>query len=109
MKKILFASVITIFAFISFGYTSDLAIKEPKSHPCPYIQKMNISEECPFSRTNDSVKSECPYLGKKSSECPHSKGGRTESESGVSPNSGKQESKKSDINQAAKLLEIKIS
>jgi len=108
MKNLMLAAVFTVFSFVSFGFISETISDDPKSHPCPYVQKM-ISSEQSSARDIDSEKSECPFLGGKKSDCPYLKGEIKGSESGTCPYSGKKDTKIIKTNNKVKLLEVKIS
>lgn len=109
MKKLVLAVFLTVFAFSNFGFVSDTGSKETIKHPCPFVQQMKASGECPFSKYDGTNKSECPYLSGKKSECPYMNGKVNGSESKVCPYSGKKGTKKSNSGQKVKLLEVKIS
>ena len=109
MRKLVLASFMTMFTFSNFGFVSDTGSTETKKHPCPFLQQIKASGECPYSKIDDSKKSECPYLKSQKSECPFMKGEVKESESKSCPYSGKKESRKSNSNQKIKTLDVKFS
>lgn len=108
MKKIIIAFVFGVFAILNIGFILN-GNDEDKNHPCPYVQQMRDLGGCPFIKSENDEKSECPYLSGKKLECPFLKEGFVKSEKGDCPYSGKNGINNSKSNQKIKLLEIKIS
>lgn len=109
MKKSALAAFLILFAFSNFGFVSDTGSIETKKYPCPFVQQIKTSGECPYSKIDGAKKSEYPYLKSQKSECPFLKGEVKESESNSCPYSGKKESRKSNSNQKIKTLDVKFS
>jgi hypothetical protein len=108
MRNLMLAAVFAVFSFVSLGFISETIADDPKSHPCPYVQKMMNSEEY-YKMDIDSEKSACPFLGGKKTDCPYLKGEIKGSESETCPYSGKKDTKTIQKNNKVKLLEVKIS
>lgn len=109
MKKLVFASFLTLIAFSNFGFISDTALKKTKKHPCSFIYQLQTSGDCPFSNTNESKKAESPLSKIQGSECPFLKGEVKKGDSKSCPYTGKNDSRNTNSEQKVKTLEIDFS
>ncbi len=108
MKKLFILSIILIFAVINSAFVFNTG-SEANNMYSDYKQQIKNSGECPFSKIDETKKSQCPFLESKKSECPYLKGDVKESESKSCPYSGKKRSGNSNPNPKIKTLDVKFS